>query len=145
MPQPRPGKAGQNQNDQGNRKCEPGGHGIIVANGMGFQQEDFNRLAVSLTRRRAVLIQSPCFLTGRPCPDEAVIFYGPPHHPNPRKLCAPASKGRLFPIYGQSLYFGKEKIATPNDAPMVYLCTGTACQPPTRDAEAIKRALGRTE
>jgi uncharacterized protein YyaL (SSP411 family) len=31
------------------------------------------------------------------------------------------------------------------DAPMVYLCTGTACQPPTRDAEAIKRALGKME
>lgn len=31
------------------------------------------------------------------------------------------------------------------DAPIVYLCTGTACQPPTSDAEAIKRLLGKTE
>jgi hypothetical protein len=31
------------------------------------------------------------------------------------------------------------------DAPMVYLCTGTACQPPTRDAETIRRGLGKTE
>ena len=31
------------------------------------------------------------------------------------------------------------------DAPIVYLCTGTACQPPTCDPEAIKRLLGKTE
>ncbi|MGP8200584.1 MAG: thioredoxin domain-containing protein [Limisphaerales bacterium] len=31
------------------------------------------------------------------------------------------------------------------DAPIVYLCTGTACQPPTSDAETIKRLLGKTE
>jgi uncharacterized protein YyaL (SSP411 family) len=27
------------------------------------------------------------------------------------------------------------------EGPVVYLCTGTACQPPTRDAETVKRAL----
>jgi hypothetical protein len=31
------------------------------------------------------------------------------------------------------------------DAPLVYLCTGTACRPPTRDAETIKGILGKTE
>jgi uncharacterized protein YyaL (SSP411 family) len=31
------------------------------------------------------------------------------------------------------------------DGPVVYLCTGTACQPPTKDAETIKRALGKVE
>jgi hypothetical protein len=31
------------------------------------------------------------------------------------------------------------------DGPMVYLCTGAACRPPTRDAETIKRGLGKTE
>jgi len=31
------------------------------------------------------------------------------------------------------------------NAPIVYLCTGTACQPPTRDPETIKRALGKME
>ena len=32
-----------------------------------------------------------------------------------------------------------------NGAPLVFLCTGTACQPPTRDAAAIKRALGKAD
>jgi uncharacterized protein YyaL (SSP411 family) len=27
------------------------------------------------------------------------------------------------------------------DGPVVYLCTGTACQPPSRDAAAIKKFL----
>jgi uncharacterized protein YyaL (SSP411 family) len=31
------------------------------------------------------------------------------------------------------------------DGPMVYLCTGTACQPPTQDAETIKRGLGKKD
>jgi hypothetical protein len=31
------------------------------------------------------------------------------------------------------------------DAPVVYLCTGAACQPPARDAETIQRGLGKTE
>ena len=31
------------------------------------------------------------------------------------------------------------------EGPMVYLCTGTACLPPTRDPAAIQRALGKTE
>jgi uncharacterized protein len=31
------------------------------------------------------------------------------------------------------------------DAPIVFLCTGTACQPPTKDAETIKRALGQMD
>ena len=31
------------------------------------------------------------------------------------------------------------------DGPMVYLCSGTACQAPTRDVETIKRGLGKTE
>jgi uncharacterized protein len=30
-----------------------------------------------------------------------------------------------------------------NGEPVVYLCTGTACQPPTRDGEAIQRMLAR--
>ena len=29
------------------------------------------------------------------------------------------------------------------DGPIVYLCTGTACQPPTSDTETIKRGLGK--
>jgi uncharacterized protein YyaL (SSP411 family) len=31
------------------------------------------------------------------------------------------------------------------DGPAVYLCTGTACQPPTKDPETIKRSLGKAE
>ena len=31
------------------------------------------------------------------------------------------------------------------DAPMVYLCTGTACQAPTRDIETVERGLGKLE
>ena len=31
------------------------------------------------------------------------------------------------------------------DAPMVFLCTGTACQPPSKDAAAIKRLLGTAD
>jgi uncharacterized protein YyaL (SSP411 family) len=31
------------------------------------------------------------------------------------------------------------------DGPVVFLCTGTACQPPTRDAEIIKRALEKAD
>jgi uncharacterized protein YyaL (SSP411 family) len=31
------------------------------------------------------------------------------------------------------------------DGPVVYLCTGAACQPPTTDAETIKRGLGKME
>jgi uncharacterized protein len=31
------------------------------------------------------------------------------------------------------------------DAPMVFLCTGTACQPPTSDTTILKRALGKTD
>jgi uncharacterized protein YyaL (SSP411 family) len=27
------------------------------------------------------------------------------------------------------------------DGPVVYLCTGAACQPPSRDAETIKKFL----
>jgi uncharacterized protein YyaL (SSP411 family) len=28
-----------------------------------------------------------------------------------------------------------------NDAPIVFLCTGTACQPPTREPEKLKQLL----
>jgi len=31
------------------------------------------------------------------------------------------------------------------DGPVVYLCTGTACQPPTKDTAAIQRGLGKME
>jgi len=32
-----------------------------------------------------------------------------------------------------------------SDAPVVFLCTGTACQPPTKDIETIKRGLGKID
>jgi hypothetical protein len=37
------------------------------------------------------------------------------------------------------------KTLSAKDGPTVYLCTGTACQPPTKDPETIKRGLGKTE
>ena len=37
------------------------------------------------------------------------------------------------------------KTLTAKDGPVVYLCTGTACQPPTRDAKTIQHGLGRME
>ncbi len=39
--------------------------------------------------------------------------------------------------------FAKTLPAT--DAPVVFLCSGTACQPPTKDAAVIKRALGKAD
>jgi uncharacterized protein YyaL (SSP411 family) len=77
-----------------------------------------------------------------------VVVAGDPRHPETRALLR-----AIHSVYQPNkVVLGTSgavedfaKTLPAKDGPTVYLCTGTACQPPTKDPETIKRGLGKTE
>jgi hypothetical protein len=79
-------------------------------------------------------------------PKRAVLA-GDPQQPEARALL-----GAIHSVYQPNkVVMGNSGAVDPfsltlpaKDGPVVYLCTGTACQPPSRDAETIRRFLAQT-